>query len=380
MESVNMQIINENQSLILKEIVAEKAVSRAELSTLTGLSKPAVSSNVTELLEKNLINESHLGVSTERGGRKPLMLKFNEEVYAVICINIYQREIVGELRYTNGSLINRITTSNQEVTSGNVIELLKKLIDQIIEEKPKKIDKVPAISIAVHGIVVNNKIRFTPNYDLDEVDLYSELRAIYEKDIYINNEANLAAVGEYTFKTLQESLINVNIHSGVGAGVILEGELILGDNGAVGEIGHSIVYVNGKKCSCGSSGCLEQYVSDDKVISEVSSIVGIHLTNLSQVAEYWYAGISEVKELLISKAKLLGVGVNNIISCYDPAMLIINNELYALIPDLINYVEESARNRFNKNTVIVVADNGDNSTMLGCVAVVNKAMLGLGKI
>ncbi|MGC6756643.1 ROK family protein, partial [Escherichia coli] len=96
----------------------------------------------------------------------------------------------------------------------------------------------------------------TPYSDIDSIPLKDLLAKEIPYPIVLINEANAGALGEYTFQTPSENLININIQDGIGAGIVENGKLFTGANGTAGEIGHTTLYPDGILCPCGNHGCL----------------------------------------------------------------------------------------------------------------------------
>src|SRR5699024_1178787 len=99
-----------------------------------------------------------------------------------------------------------------------------------------------------------NKILFTPYYDLSGIDLVKQLKDKLDIPIYLENEANLAAMAESSLNNLHKDIVNFSIHTGIGAGVIIDGKLYRGFEGRGGEIGHTTLYPGGLQCPCGNKG------------------------------------------------------------------------------------------------------------------------------
>ena len=169
------------------------------------------------------------------------------------------------------------------------MELIVKIITSIEDKLREYKYNLIGVTIAVHGRVCNDKILFTPYYDLDEIDLKYELSKLMPNlDFHLENEANLAAIGEFTnsIETLNNTVV-INIHSGVGSGMIVNGKLYTGLNGSAGEIGHMIIVPNGKKCPCGNHGCFEQYCSMPALLDDFNSISDIKALTIKHFADLY---------------------------------------------------------------------------------------------
>lgn len=370
MEHSKNIIQNQNEALVLENIINEKEISRSELASLINLSKPSVSAIVSKLMKKSLIYESHTGESSQAGGRRPIYLKFNPNVGSIISIDIRSDSINSILTTLDGKIINKISITNNIVDQTTIMEQLTSLIDTYIKEQPDTPYNIIGIGIAIHGVVLNNDIRFTPNYSLNQINLYEELSNYYDIPVYIENEANLGALGEYVFSTPHSSLVNINIHHGVGAGIIEDGEILIGQRGYIGEMGHSILFPNGKDCPCGNKGCLEQYISDKIIIKLVSDLKKEQDLTLDDVIAYAKAGDVRVTKILEQLAIYLSIGINNLICFYDPEIVIINSEIYNTFPELIDTVNKNLSNKASTDIPIIGTELDGNSTLYGCIALV----------
>ena len=168
-------------------------------------------------------------------------------------------------KFINGELTNffEVHTWSKEDCDpvDGVISIIKESVLNNLEED----DNLIGLGIAVPGPVDNGVVLGAENLKWGEVKLKELLNAVF-KDIKIEilNDANSATLGEWYYGSGEKSqnLVFVTLGTGVGGGIILNNELYLGDNGSAGEIGHiRIMPFNGRPCSCGLSGCLEQYAS-----------------------------------------------------------------------------------------------------------------------
>lgn len=172
------------------------------------------------------------------------------------------------------------------INKENVLENIQSIFKEFSKIKPDVPHDIVGMTIAIHGIVYENQITFTPYYDLDDYPLHEELQKIYPFPVTLYNEANLAALGEYTFSSLSKNLISISIHSGVGAGIVHDGLLEIGKHGQAGEIGHTILFPQGKLCPCGNRGCLEQYTSNKVIYNEFAALKKMESVN-SNILTYY---------------------------------------------------------------------------------------------
>ncbi len=159
-------------------------------------------------------------------------------------------------------------------TISELLHLLEKLWDDL-KRKDKR--KIAAIGFGFPGIfsLDQQRILQSPNYaELDNFDLIPALSEFIEVPFWVNNDANMAAFGEYKCGAGQgaHSLIFLTIGTGLGAGIILDGKLWRGKCGFAGELGHVTVNPEGEMCNCGGQGCLETEVSAPKIVRNYNKI------------------------------------------------------------------------------------------------------------
>lgn len=329
----NHHVVKEgNKSLVLKKIINHSPISRAAVAQEVGLNKGTVSSLVNDLLEDHLIYESGPGKSS--GGRRPVMLIFNEKAGYSVGIDIGVNYLLGILTDLSGNICNE-----QEVTFKNLSyeEIEKQLfdtIDYLIASAPESPHGIIGIGVGVPGIVDNNgEILLAPNLNWKNLNLKLILENKYHLPVIIENEANAGAYGEKKFGAGKESehIIYVSAGIGIGVGLILNGALYKGSNGFSGELGHMTIQVNGPTCRCGNKGCWELYASEQALLAtaekmQISSLTEkeLELNDLLALAEQ---GDKKVISLFEQAGDYLGVGINNIINSFNPQQVIIGNRM-----------------------------------------------------
>ena len=251
------------------------------------------------------------------------------------------------------------------ISNEKIIVLIKSIIKDLLEIEPETPHGIVGLSIAIHGTVNNNNIIFTPNYSLDKIDLLKLLEEQYNFPIFIENEANLAALGEYAFSSKSNNLISISIHSGIGAGIVENGLLKQGKHGNAGEIGHSILYPNGKLCPCGNHGCLEQYISNNVLYKEIESILSLENLTSEDIQYHYNQGNQEVITILEENINLLSVGINNLSVLFDPDLVIINSSVYQKIPSLLDKLQQKMVSNFSKDIILQNSPLQNNATLLG---------------
>lgn len=357
---------NRNQKLILRLIKQSQQISRADLAKKSGLSPATVTNIVKDLIDNLLIKESKLGKS--RGGRKPVFLRLNGEDIKVIGIywgiNFIKYALVnleGKIEKTNTFKVDESTLSNYLKKTKMITEDLFKLYD-------KKMLK--GLGIGIHGIVDPNKgiSKYAPHFDWNNKNIMKKLNKMYNIPLKIDNDVRMMARAERWEKN--SDFIFINTGSGIGSAIILNNKLIYGKDYLAGEIGHTIIKEDGPLCSCGNRGCLEAFVSREKILEYFREQFGEDLDSWKRLCTIINEEKQPTKNILKYISKYYGIALVNIINLLNPDQIIFGGDLIdikdRLYPYLIQFVTENSLNKsqnvadikftkFNKNTGAVGA-------------------------
>ncbi|MDC3416065.1 ROK family transcriptional regulator [Aquibacillus salsiterrae] len=366
----------ENKTLVLEVIKVKSPISRADIAQVTGLNKGTVSSLVSELIDEQLIYESGPGQSS--GGRRPVMLLFNQNAGYSIGLDLGVNYLLGVLTDLNGNIIYETKVSINDFSYPSVLKQLIKSIEYLMSSTPESPYGIIGIGIGVPGIVSNEgSILLAPNLGWENIDLKTVIEETFGLPVIIENEANAGAYGEKMFGAGKDfsNIIYISVGIGIGVGLILNDSLYKGNNGFSGELGHMTIEINGLKCRCGNRGCWELYASEQALIKRaeelelVSSDQTISLDLLNELAEN---GHMETIQLLSGIGDFLGVGINNIINTFNPQQIIIGNRLATSEKWIKSSLDDRVNNyalRFNRDELeIKFSELTTHSTSLGVAA------------
>lgn len=375
---IDKYIIREqNEKVVLKTIIQEGQISRANLSKQTKLNKATISSIVATLLEQDLVSE--IGAGESSGGRKPILVTFNEKCGVSISIDLGDNYISAILTYLDGTIIEQTTTHSISITKDNVMNYLTNIVDAFCTFNSYSTYGLVHIAIGIHGIVRNNKIIFSPFYNLGEIDLEDELCQLYNVPIVLENEANLSAIGERTNLTEYKNLVSISIHTGIGAGIILNGELFTGVGGYAGEIGHMTLFPDGDTCPCGNVGCLELYASEKQLLKKFNNLKESNLLTFEDLKVDYSNNDVHAIYTVDTFIQYITIGIHNIITTFNPEIVIINSP----IVDELDGVLEKIKNIptiTHKSTVIQSSSLKETSTLLGGSYLNSMRFLGISSI
>ena len=366
----------ENKTLVLTTIINQTPTSRATVAQKTGLNKGTVSSLVSELIDEELIKESGPGKSS--GGRRPVMLLFNEKAGHSISIELGIGYILGVITDLSGDIIHEEKLQLETTMFKVVFPSLVNLIKQLIDIAPKSRYGIIGIGIAVPAVISRaGKVLLAPNLDWKNIELAEQLKEIFPMPIYIENEANAGAYGEMTFGSSKNTnhMIYASLGIGIGVGMILDGKLYHGLSGFAGELGHMTIIKDGLNCRCGNRGCWERYASEQALIDE-----GINRNLISDEQEDPFdalidlasEGCQDAVDLFEELGTYIAVGLTNCINIFNPKHVILGNKLIKakqwILPMIESYVDRHAIGFHQDKLKIDTAQLAPYSTILGMAA------------
>lgn len=371
-----------NKSIVLERIRLHAPLSRAQLSSQTGLNKATISNLVAELIAEGLVYETGLGESS--GGRKPLMLLFNSRAGFVIGIEVSVQYIQGALTDLAGAIETELTLPLTQHDPAFVMEQILKLIRQLMQAAPPSPHDIVGIGLGVPGMVdESGTVLFAPNLGWGEVPLRQQLETELGLPVVVDNEANAGAQGELYYgmdgehRQLVRDLVYISAGSGIGAGIMIDGKPYQGAWGYAGETGHMTIDWNGRSCSCGSRGCWELYASEKAYTAPALALPAYRTAELLPFARQGDANTLSVFQDI---GQYLGVGIANIVNSLNPEMLIIGGPLAEARPWLEQRMREVIDQRalpyHRRQLQIRFSTLGSRSTMLGAAYAATAPFLG----
>ncbi len=386
--AANQELIRDmNYHKILEAIIREGCISRADLAKQLGLTKATVSSQVQNLLDEGLVKET--GITKTSKGRHPIMLSFRGASAYALSLDIGPERISLLLSDLLGQHCHSLQF-HWNPSKDDLLPLLYEIIDSLADTPnpvgtPKLIDapnptvtpKLAGICVSIHGVVQDNEIRFTPHYNLEHAPLKEKLEQRYGLPVFIENEANLSALGEKTFSHKVSNLVNISVHSGIGLGIIMDGQLYTGADGFAGEFGHTIVEPGGRPCPCGNHGCIEQYASETAVVEEYNRLKRNKSGTIDDLVNDYQSKESAALSAIDDFVTYMAIGINNIVNIFNPQLIVINSAVTSRLPDVTAQICGKLSNRMSRECKIVPSTLQDMATLLGGICLCSRNYLGL---
>jgi N-acetylglucosamine repressor len=276
MKKFNQEETRQNNSrLVLSTIYNNDEISRVSISRSTGLTRTTVSAIVAEFIAEGLVIES--GFSPSTGGKPATLLRVDENAHLLVGVDLAEDTFHGSLVNLRGEMHQRLQIPVGECDGVDALELVYSLIEQLFKTTKQPIR---GIGIGAPGLMdpTRGVVRQAINLKWKDLPLGQLLSQKYHLPVYVANDCQVAALGEYSFGNTRssENMILIKTGRGIGAGIVLGGKLFYGDNAGAGEIGHIQVIENGELCRCGNRGCLETILSNQKLIDQARAIAFDH--------------------------------------------------------------------------------------------------------
>lgn len=257
-----------NRSVLLRLLRAQPGLSRARLASESGLTKSTVSLLVRELIDEGWLSEA--GTTVADGlGRPSTPLRINVGVRALMGVEIAVETVRLVCVSLQGEVLYADTHALTDGSPAGVCAQVARMAAAAHAELEQLGLRLSSIGVCVPGAVddCTGVVRFAPNFGWRNVSLLPVLEkalaaaGLPRVTVQLQNDADAAALGEYEFAAGEgeDPLIFVNCDVGVGAGVVLNDRLFTGAQGMAGEIGHTILELDGPLCSCGRRGCAEAF-------------------------------------------------------------------------------------------------------------------------
>jgi len=380
-----------NTAVILDLLRRYAPLSRAELAARANLNRSTVSIIVNSLIEEGFVQETDF--QSARIGRPGMLLTLNPKggfavglEIGVDFISVIVTDFIANVLWRER--VNSDPSEDQIRILDGASELTQKAVDVGVEQGLRPL----GIGLGVPGLVDlrQGKLVFAPNLQWSNVPLRLMWSQRFDLPIFIENEANAAALGEYYFGVARgkDSFIYLSAGIGLGGGIMIDGKLFRGSSGYAGEIGHMTIDPDGELCGCGKRGCWETKVGPRAVIRRVRNVLangapsiinelsqgnldGITFNNVVEAAK---VNDMVAVEALKDVGKYLGIGVVNLINIFNPELIVLGGALSLaheyLLPVIENTVCESSLKPPCEHIKFAASGHGSDACVMGAVALV----------
>lgn len=379
-----------NRMTVLNIIKENEPISRKQLADLTGLTPPAITGIMRELLELGFVKEVGLGKS--HGGRKPVKLTFNPEAGYVIGIEITRMETTIAVADLKNDPEDKKTIGIDMTEPETGLAGLADVVTDLIKSRKYAGKRFLGIGIAFPGLlhsktcVVKRSVNLGPKWSGFPVKEFLERKL--EMPVFVEHNSTASALAERWFGggTDCKDLIYINLGEGISAGIITDDHILQGSQGYAGEIGHIALTEEGPLCNCGNRGCLESLCGIPALVKRANAELSqvkpddplkkiwleknkVSIDNILATASY-EGGYSA--ELLRQAGKYVGLAVSYLINLFNPEMIFIGGKLALASDTFMDILKDTANAHafpeIATSTQIKVSAFNGNASVIGACA------------
>jgi glucokinase-like ROK family protein len=385
-----------NLSVIMNHLRTNAPISRAALAEATGLNKTTVSSLVNELIERQFVQE--IGLASPSSGRPAIQLKLNPTAGFIVSCEIGVDFILVICTDFSPKIIWRYQ-EQIDLTIGQhaILERMLAILNQAIEVGCPSCGPLLGITVGVPGLVdqATGALLFAPNLGWKDLPIRAILQETFNVPLFVDNEANIAALGEHYFGAAQgyEEVLYISAGVGLGGGIVHAGRVFSGVTGVGAEFGHMTMDPDGEICKCGNQGCWETQVSqqalfrrvwrriDQGEASRLSEMTGGRRASLTVplIVDAARAGDAVALDALEIIGRHLGIGIASLVNALNPELVVFGGILSLAGEFLMPVIEKEVERRalkWNREAMqLVLAKHGFDACVMGGVAAVYQAIL-----
>ena len=317
----------------------------------------------------------------------------------VIGVDMGGTKILSAVVNASGNILAtaKIPTQAKDDTA-IVIDRISDCIKEAFQKSDVDADTIRAIGIGAPGPLdpETGVVIFAPNLGWKDVPLKTELEERIGIPTFVDNDVNVGTLGEHTYGAGRgvQNLVGIFVGTGIGGGIILNGELFHGASKTAGEIGHIIVREGGPKCGCGNRGCLEALASRTAMTKQLRNAI-MNKGKKSVIKKLTGGDLEQIRSGTLAKAlrskdkltlkifkettKYLGVGIGSIVNFLNPEMIVLGGGVVeALDEDFIKSIRKASKKYALPDTLkgvqIVRAELGDDAGVLGAAALARQRL------
>jgi glucokinase-like ROK family protein len=365
-----------NRSAILELIRRESPIARSAIAERLDISLPTVMRIVDELIEVGYVRPQ--GSTQWSGGRRRSLLEFNADRFVVIGVDMGGTKFYGAISDFGGNILDEIDMGRHGTSAEENYERLIELIDTLLASPKLGIRHVRGIGVGAPGITLHKEgiVKWAYSLNWRDFPLKAHLTEHYGLPITVDNDVNLAAMGELWFGEGQniQNMILIVSGAGIGAGIILDGALYRGGSEASGEIGHFIPGRNFLGKNYQDFGALERVASDTGIVERArASLRSGHdprdLESLTADDVFLAArsGQPWAKSIIDETVDYFAIAVANLAVSFDPQLIVLGGSVSHFADVLINPILQRLQGAIPTPPRLVISKLGLRAGVMGAI-------------
>lgn len=387
-----LQMNRMNKREILHLIRKAGVISRADIAAISGLTAPTVSRIVEHLVtEEKLV--SYVGAGESKGGRPPVMLKFNGKENYIVGIDLGATTIRGVLSDLDANIVLEIQIPT-DINKGFIVimDQVEDLVNKLLSRRIDDLNRVKGVGIAIAGLVnkTSGKVDFSPDFGWTNVDVRENLKERIALPFIYDNSTRLMALGEHEYGegVNYDNFAVINIGYGIAAGIVVDGVPLKGSAGYAGELGHIIVDSRSNiQCKCGAMGCLEALASGRRIAQMGQAVAekkrrgvlwdlcegDLARIDARMVAVAADRGDKESHAIYQEITSYLSIGIATLANLLDPQIVFIGGGVSMNGDVFFDNIRNSVRKYLispEKSVKIAPVTFGENASVIGALSLI----------
>lgn len=333
-----------NRTRILEYIFRNAPVSRATIAEQTDITPATVTTTIAELInEQIIVNLGEVEQSDNTPGRKRVLIDLNPNYAYAIGIEFNEKYVSFCITNLKGKVISESIFSTTYHEISNITEFIIENVEILMQKNEDIKDKLVGIGIGVPGKINNNNKELFADSDVWKCFFPEKIKQRFQLPVVMENNVKCMAMGIYLFKPEQSPENFSFFHIGIGmyCSNVINGELFKGENYISGEIGHTIVKVDGKSCECGKNGCLNTYASERWLIKMAKILIENNASvildklvkdneevSIEHIITAYNLGDEVIREYILEALKYLSMTISNLSIIINPTKIFLHGRLF----------------------------------------------------
>lgn len=380
-----------NRQTVLRRLYFDGPMSRLEISQHSRLSPATITNVVNDLLKEDIVIET--GLVESEGGRPRTILAVNPQHGYFIGVDLGETHVqldLFDLHMTKQKTA-RYLVAPQDNSPEQFIRHIVNGLDELLKTEGLKPEMILGVGVGLPGLVERGgKYNVSsPIWKWENVPFGEMLRSRITLPVFLDNGAKAMALAETWFGAGRgyQNLIVVLLGTGIGSGIITHGSLYRGPTNSAGELGHTVIVLDGRSCRCGSRGCLEAYAGAPGMIATLHDLApdspllrtndedDDQLAILNNLVAAIEQGDPTAIETVRATAYYLSAAIANVVNLFNPEMIVVGGWVglqigSAILDYLREYVDQYALPPLRKVVQIEISQLGQDAICMGAACLV----------
>ncbi|AMG04989.1 sugar metabolism global transcriptional regulator Mlc [Vibrio mimicus] len=374
-----------NAGRVYKLIDQKGPISRIDLSKESELAPASITKITRELIDAHLIHETTVQEAISRG-RPAVGLQTNNIGWQFLSMRLGRGYLTIALHELGGEVLIDTKIDIHEIDQDDVLARLLFEIEEFFQTYAAQLDRVTSIAITLPGLVNSEQgiVLQMPHYNVKNLALGPEIYKATGLPVFVANDTRAWALAEKLFGHSQDvdNSVLISIHHGLGAGIVLDGRVLQGRHGNIGELGHIQIDPNGKRCHCGNYGCLETVASSQAIRDQVKSRIlagepscleAIEDISIEDICAAAADGDPLAVDVIQQLGRYLGAAIAIVINLFNPDKVliggVINQAKAILYPSIEQCIREQSLPVYHQDLQLVESRFYKQATMPGAALI-----------